>query len=99
MVQYQAIQLETGLCHPTIFSGLQHSLGFPQMFIMDIMHLVSINDPDLLLGLWCGTLQHYAWHKKEDWEWFVLKEKIWKAHGETVTCAMPYLPSSFDWAP
>ncbi|SJL17328.1 uncharacterized protein ARMOST_20878 [Armillaria ostoyae] len=96
MVQYQAIRLETGLCRPTIFSGLQHSLGVPQMFVMDIMHLVSINDPDLLLDLWRGTLQHYAPDKKEDWEWFVLKGKIWKAHRETVTRATPYLPSSYQ---
>ncbi len=92
MAQYQAIRLETGLCRPTIFSGLRHSLGVPQMFVMDIMHLVSINDPDLLLGLWRGTLQHYAPDKKEDWEWFVLKGKIWKAHGETVARANAISP-------
>ncbi|KAK0192374.1 hypothetical protein F5146DRAFT_900261, partial [Armillaria mellea] len=70
-------------------------LGVPQMFIMDIMYLVSINNPDLLLGLWHGTLQHYAPDKKDDWEWFILKGKIWKAHRDTVAHATPYLPSSF----
>ncbi|SJL09586.1 uncharacterized protein ARMOST_12966 [Armillaria ostoyae] len=97
--QYQHIRLETGLCRPTIFSGIHYSLGVPQMFLMDIMHLVCLNDPDLLLGLWRGVIQVYKPDSKDNWEWFVLKGKVWKSHGETIARATPFLPSSFDRAP
>jgi hypothetical protein len=70
------------------------------MFILDIMHLVSLNCPDLLLGLWQGTIKCYREDSHEDWPWCVLKDKhIWKAHGKTVAMAAPYLPMSFDHAP
>lgn len=98
--QYKDNRLETGICKQTIFSGLLGTLGIPNMFVLDIMHLVSLNIPDLLLGLWRGTLKCYGNDSTNDWPWCVLKNKdIWKAHGKTVVMAAPYLPTSFDRAP
>ena len=93
---FNATHLKTGLCKPTILSGLhpKHILGIPSMFVMDIMHLVALNGPELLMGLWRGTLICYAPDKKEDWDWAVLKGKVWEAHGRTIAAATPYIPSS-----
>ena len=49
--QYNKYCLETGLCKPTLFSGL-NTLGVHGIFTMDLMHLFILNDPNLLLGLW-----------------------------------------------
>ena len=70
--------------------------GFP--------HLINLNDPDLLLGLWQGTINSYAPDKKEDWDWVVLDwvvlvGKVWEAHGRTVAKATQFIPSSFGRAP
>jgi len=65
--------------------------GFP--------HLINLNDPDLLLGLWQGTINSYAPDKKEDWDWVVLVGKVWEAHGRTVAKATQFIPSSFGRAP
>ena len=51
--------LETGLCKQTILSGLHSGLGIPNSFLLNIMHLINLNDPDLLLGLWRGTIKVY----------------------------------------
>ncbi|KAF9463667.1 hypothetical protein BDZ94DRAFT_1258256, partial [Collybia nuda] len=69
------------------------------MFPMDIMHLVSLNDPDLLLGLWRGTVKVYAPDTRDNWDWLVLVGKVWDAHGRTVELLTPYIPSSFGRAP
>ena len=49
--QYKEHCKATGLCKPTLFSGLI-MLGVPGIFTMDLMHLSVLNDPNLLLGLW-----------------------------------------------
>jgi hypothetical protein len=96
--QYNNNRLETGICNPTIFSGLIGTLQVPNLFVLDIMHLVSLNIPDLLLGLWQGTIKYYGEDHHHNWPWCVLKDTIWKAHGKTVAMAAPYLPMSFDRA-
>jgi hypothetical protein len=63
------------------------------------MHLVSLNLPDLLLGLWQGTLDCDKTDNHNTWDWAVLKEDTWKAHGKAVAAATPYLPGSFDRPP
>ena len=55
LAQYNKYRLQTGLCKPTLFSGLI-MLGVPGIFTMDLMYLSVLNDPDLLLGLWRGTV-------------------------------------------
>ncbi|KAF8064082.1 hypothetical protein FPV67DRAFT_1419918 [Lyophyllum atratum] len=63
------------------------------------MHLSAINDPDLLLGLWRGTVKCYQPDSKETWDWKVLIGKVWDSHGKTVAMATPFLPSAFGRAP
>ena len=91
--------LQTGLCKPTLFSGLT-MLGIPNIFTMDLMDLSFLNDPDLLLGLWRGTIKHYPPDNISTWDWAVLKnQKWWRAHGMTIKAAVPFIPSSFGHAP
>src|SRR5882757_4982894 len=70
--QYNKFRLQTGLCKPTLISGLM-MLGIPNIFTMDLMHLSVLNDPDLLLGLWRGTIKHYPPDNISTWDWAVLK--------------------------
>jgi len=58
-MQFKDRHLKTGLCKQTIISGLRNALGIPNMFPLDVMHLVNLNIPDLLLGLWCGAIKAY----------------------------------------
>jgi len=93
-------QLETGLCKQTLFSALKYTLGVPNIFMMDLMHLSVLNDPDLLLGLWRGTIKKYKPDDISTWDWAVLKNpRVWKAHGHTVAAAAPFIPSSFGRTP
>jgi hypothetical protein len=99
LTQYNKYRLQTGLCKPTLFSGLI-TLGVPGIFTMDLMHLSVLNDPDLLLGLWRGTIKLYQPDDISTWDWCVLKDKkTWKAHGNSIEAAIPFIPSSFGHAP
>ncbi|KAJ7676130.1 hypothetical protein B0H17DRAFT_1140107 [Mycena rosella] len=84
-----------------ISSGLlrEHMLGIPGCFPGDIMHWGSLNWTELVLALFRGTLQCEKPDSKDNWAWAVLKDEIWKAHGEAVAAATPYLPGSFDRLP
>jgi hypothetical protein len=97
--QFKDRCLDTGLCKQTIFSGLRCSLGIPNIFPLDIMHLVNLNNPDLLLGLWRGTIKVYPPDNIELWNWRVLVGNVWQAHGKTVALATPFIPSSFGRVP
>ena len=99
--QYKKERLATGLAKQTIFSGLRYTLGIPNIFVMDVMHLIALNDPDLVIGLWHASpqIKVYAPDSKASWEWAVLVGTVWDAHGQTVAMAKPYLPSSFGRAP
>lgn len=97
--QFKECHLDTGLCKQTIFSGLHSGLGIPNMFLLDIMHLVNLNDPNLLLGLWHGTIKVYPPDNIDLWDWRILVGNIWQAHGKTVALATPFIPSSFGHAP
>ena len=99
--QYKKRRLETGISKPSIFLGLQQAkiLGIPGCFGSDIMHLASLNIPDLLINLWRGV---FDCDKKDDratWDWAVLHGPTWEAHGKQVASATPYLPGSFDRPP
>jgi hypothetical protein len=99
--QYKKRRLETGISKPSIFLGLQQAkiLGIPGCFGSDIMHLASLNIPDLLINLWRGI---FDCDKKDDratWDWAVLHGPTWEAHGKQVASATPYLPGSFDRPP
>ncbi|KII83655.1 hypothetical protein PLICRDRAFT_32845 [Plicaturopsis crispa FD-325 SS-3] len=96
-------RLETGISKPSIFSGFvpHRILGVPGCFGSDLMHLGSINIPDLLLGLWRATLDcdRRLGDSKDTWDWAVLQGDTWKAHGKAVAAVTPYLPGSFDRPP
>ena len=97
--QYKDYHLETGLCKQTILSGLQEGLGIPNIFPLDIMHLINLNNPDLFLGLWHGMIKVYSPDRLKLWDWRVLVGEVWQAHGKTVALATPFIPSSFGCAP
>ena len=99
LAQYNKYCLQTGLCKPTLFSGLI-ILGVPGIFTMDLMHLSVLNDPDLLLGLWQGTIKCYPPDDISTWNWAVLNDKkIWQAHSDSIEAAIPFIPLSFGHAP
>jgi hypothetical protein len=96
--QYRKQWLETGISKPSIFLGLQHDnmLSIPGCFGSDIMHLASLNLPDLLINLWCGTFDCDKTDDCSTWDWAVLRGSTWEEHGWQVAAATPYLPGSFD---
>ncbi|KAG6896607.1 hypothetical protein C0992_007130 [Termitomyces sp. T32_za158] len=98
---YEIQRRETGICKPSIFSGLPHGtyLGIPNMFPGDIMHLI-LNLADLLLGLWRGKLDcAHTTDTIAAWPWAVLQGDVWNTHGQDVARCTPYLPGSFDRPP
>lgn len=100
--EYQNRRLITGLCKQTLFSGLpRQPLPVPNIFTMDIMHLTTLNDPDLLIKLFTGRLNVYEPDDRSTWDWavFYRNTRLWNAHGDTVDLAVPYLPSCFGRAP
>ena len=99
--QYESNRLETGICKPTLFSGLpsQHTLGVPACFPSDLMHLASLNLTDLLISLWRGKFKCDKNDSKTSWDWATLQGNVWQEHGKIVADTTPYLPSSFDRPP
>ncbi len=100
ITRYKARRTATGISKPSIFSGLPSNriLGIPGCFPLDLMHLISLNIPDLLISLFRGTIDRDK-NDKNPWPWAVLKGDTWIAHGAAVARAAPYLPGSFDKAP
>lgn len=98
---YKKNRLRTGIVKPSLFSGLPENctLGIPNCFPLDLMHLISLNIPDLLLNLWRGTLYHEKGDDKSTWDWAVLHGDVWKEHGKLVASTTPHLPGSFDHPP
>jgi hypothetical protein len=66
---------------------------------MDLMHLMALNDSDLLLSLWHGMVKCYPPDTKASWDWNVLVGKTWDTHGKTVAMAKQFLLSSFGRVP
>ena len=99
--QYEARRKETGICKPSIFSGLPRALPVPRCFSLDIMHHPALNMPELLLGLWRATFDCDKDDDKLTWDWAVnlRQPRIWKEHGRAVAAVTPYLPGSFDRTP
>jgi hypothetical protein len=101
---YEDNRKETGISKPSIFSGFprERTLGVPNCFGADLMHLVSLNLTELLLGLWRGNTNVIGCDPLDDkntWDWAVLTGDIWKKHGKHVEDMRPYLPGSFDRPP
>lgn len=99
---FRARRLESGLCRQTLFSGLPcQPLPVPSNLTMDIMHLTTLNDPDLLVKLFTGKMDVYEPDDRSTWDWavFYRNKRLWEGHGETVAQATPFIPSSFGRAP
>ena len=94
-------QKDTGLSKPSILSGLNPklSLPIPKSFTVDLMHLLFLNLGDLLITLWRGQMCCDPMDSKATWDWAVLKNNIWTAHGKLVAEATQYFPSSFHQPP
>ena len=99
--QHTLNRKNTGITKPSIFSGFpeNHCLGVPHCFGTDLMHLISLNIPEILIKLWRGTLECDPNDDKETWDWAVLTGDVWKEHGQQVANTRPYLPGSFDRPP
>ncbi|KAI5897273.1 uncharacterized protein SCHCODRAFT_02469674, partial [Schizophyllum commune H4-8] len=67
---------ETGINKPSIFSGLPRILPVPQCCPGDLMHHAALNLPDVLLGLWRGTLDcdRDRGDSTARWSWAVLRD-------------------------
>ncbi|KAF9470260.1 hypothetical protein BDN70DRAFT_998988 [Pholiota conissans] len=102
IAQHQQNRKATGISKPSIFSAFppDRTLSVPNCFGADLMHLISLNIPDLLLDLWRGTLECDIADDKTTWTWAVFMDlSLWKQHGQSVADATPYLPGSFDRPP
>ncbi|PCH33287.1 hypothetical protein WOLCODRAFT_62295, partial [Wolfiporia cocos MD-104 SS10] len=99
--EFQQLCLETGIAKPSLFGGLplRSTLGLPACFPADIMHLITINIPDLFISLWCGTIQCDPNDDRSTWGFMVLTKDTWEVHGKSVATTTPYLSGSFDCAP
>lgn len=99
--QYRQRRLETGISKPSLFLGFQsaHIFGVPTCFGSDIMHLLSLNIPDLLIPLWRGTFECDKDDNKSTWTWAVLVGDVWKEFGMLVEESTSHLPGCFDRPP
>ena len=99
--QYKTRCLETGIAKPSILLGLPKRglLSIPGCFPTDIMHLVSLNIPDILISLWRGMIDCDKNDSRRTWDWAMLQGDVWKAHGDAAAASTPYLPGSFDRPP
>jgi len=73
---------ETGICKPSIVSGLPKSIPVPKCFPADTMHLFALNISQLLVSLWCGSIYHAQDDDPTTWPFGVLHDDtVWQAHG------------------
>jgi hypothetical protein len=72
--QYHSWYLETGISRPSIFSGINcsNTFGLPKSAGLDIMHLGALNLSDIMISLWCGTINCTNPDDKASWDWAVL---------------------------
>jgi hypothetical protein len=105
--EFRARRLQTGIAKPSIFIGLEQNrmLGIVRGTPLDMMHLISLNISDLLLGLIRADIDVDRHDDVNTWDWAIFKkgnplsEKAWKDHGRMVAEAKPFLPTSFDRPP
>ncbi|KAJ3911922.1 hypothetical protein F5877DRAFT_93697 [Lentinula edodes] len=70
----------------------QYTTGIPGLFAGDIMHLFTLNAPDLFIPLWRGK---FECDKTDD----LLSGDLWIEHGKCVAACTSYIPRSFDRPP
>ena len=100
--QYKKRRLETGISKPSIFLGFKtnSTFGVPRCFGSNIMHLLSLNIPDLLIPLWRSTFDCHPSDNKATWDWAALSSAaVWKCHGTQVTNTTVDIPGVFGDPP
>ena len=97
--EYKRRRFDTGIGKPSIFAGISRTLPLPTCFPGDVMHQPLINLAALLLDLWCARPAARSYDASTGWPWAVLTGDIWKSHGEVVSHAAKYLPTSFGRTP
>ena len=69
-----------------------HSLSIPYCLTMDIMHLAG-NLSNLLISLWCGTIDCDSTNDIVGWDWAIFWDKErWEQYGKSVESTGIYLP-------
>jgi hypothetical protein len=91
--EYKCHHKETGICKPLIVSALLKSIPVLKYFSADTMHLFMLNISQLLISLWCGSIDHTQDNDPTTWPFAVLYDNtVWKAHGASVAGVGLYLP-------
>lgn len=99
-LDYTHMRWEIGITKLSIFSRLSQFLGVPGGFVLNLMHLISLNLTDLIVSLLHGTLTCKHPDNEASWDFVVFSNsEVWKVHGQLVTEATHYLPGSFDQPP
>ena len=93
----------TGIVQPSICLVFQENLmvPVPQCFMLNLMHLVSLNIPPHLVSIWHNSLEMKITYEKSPKPEFVVLDdgEIWQEHGKHVTDTHHYFPDSFGWLP
>ncbi|RDX40597.1 hypothetical protein OH76DRAFT_1459464 [Lentinus brumalis] len=96
--RYEQLRKATGLCKPSLFSGLCRTLPLPLSCPLDLMHLTCHNLCTLLIEIWRGVIKG----GKTDattYRFAVLTDEEWPEHGLEVEFARSFLPGFFDRTP
>ena len=88
-------RFEMGIRKLSIFDGIPRILALPTCFAGDTMHQPLINISVLFLNLWCVQPDTHDQDRFSEWLWGVFVGDVWVAHGEAITRAARYLPTSF----
>jgi len=97
---YKRCRRETGICKPSIVSGLPKSIPVPKCFPADTMHLFGLNLGQLLVSLWRGTIDHSKDDGPTNWDFAILcTNDTWQAHGMAVATASQFIPTCIESHP
>jgi hypothetical protein len=99
--EYEENRKKTGISKPTVLSSLdpKTSMHIPKCFVLDLMHLLSINIDELFLSLIRGTIKCESTDNKLSWDWCTLVGEVWENHGRLVAEATSLFPSFFHRPP
>jgi hypothetical protein len=78
------------------------TFGIPGTFGSDAMHLPVLNTPDLLYGLWHGSIDRdqHDFQSQHEWPWAELsRPDVWREYGVKADAAAPYWPGWYDRIP
>ena len=103
--EYRNKRRETGIVKPCILQGLppKRHLPVPECFPLDIMHLATLNLPDLFIGLWRATIKPTGVRTSSAviaQPWAVLaSDETWRRHGKHVADCKKFIPGSYGRPP